>query len=153
MGKRGLGIEIGATAVRIVAGQRKGDSFQVDQVLRVPLPAGAADDPAAVKEALAQATRPKLSAQKSLAGLTGRDLMIRYTQVPPVPDWQLRQMMGFEINEIRSRSNEPVATDFNLLPSVSELTNDDTVLLAVSKEALLAGVDHSPGLANANPGG
>src|SRR5262245_1659042 len=153
MGKRGLGIEIGATAIRIIAGQRKGDVFQVDQVARIALPTGAADDPAAVKEALAQATKPKLRAQKSLAGLTGRDLMIRYSQVPPVPDWQLRQMMGFEINEIRSRSNEPVATDFNLLPSVSELTNDDTVLLSVAKESLLSGIDDSLGELKLKPGG
>ncbi|MFO0984946.1 MAG: pilus assembly protein PilM [Planctomycetota bacterium] len=153
MGKRGIGIEIGTTGMRIVCGQRKGDAFEVDQVMRFAFPVGASDPVSAVADALASNGKLKLKSGRALAGLTGRDLMIRYSQVPPVPDWQLRQMMGFEIQEIRSRSNEAVATDFNLLPSVSELTADDTVLLAVAKEALLTTVDESLASARLKPTG
>lgn len=70
-------------------------------------------------------------------GLTGRDVNIRYTRVPQVPDWQLRKLMRFEVAEIGEQSGSQVASDFNLLPNLPELEGEDVVLLAMARESLL----------------
>jgi Tfp pilus assembly PilM family ATPase/Tfp pilus assembly protein PilN len=70
-------------------------------------------------------------------GLTGRDVNIRYTRVPQVPDWQLRKLMRFEVEEIGEQSGSEVASDFNLLPNLPELEGEDVVLLAMARESLL----------------
>ena len=78
-------------------------------------------------------------------GLTGRDVNIRYTRVPQVPDWQLRKLMRFEVEEIGGQSGSEVASDFNLLPTLPEIEDEDVCLLAMARETLLE--DHLRGLA------
>ncbi len=70
-------------------------------------------------------------------GLTGRDVNIRYTRVPRVPDWQLRKLMRFEVEEIGGQSGSEVASDFNVLPNLPEVEGEDVVLLAMARETLL----------------
>ncbi|MCC6408267.1 MAG: pilus assembly protein PilM [Planctomycetes bacterium] len=78
-------------------------------------------------------------------GLTGRDVNIRYTRVPRVPDWQLRKLMRFEVEEIGGQSGSEVASDFNVLPNLPEVEGEDVVLLAMARESLLE--EHLQGLA------
>ncbi|MCK6447989.1 MAG: pilus assembly protein PilM [Planctomycetes bacterium] len=78
-------------------------------------------------------------------GLTGRDVNIRYTRVPRVPDWQLRKLMRFEVEEVGGQSGSEVASDFNVLPNLPEVEGEDVVLLAMARESLLA--EHLDGLA------
>ncbi|MCE9593073.1 MAG: pilus assembly protein PilM [Planctomycetes bacterium] len=78
-------------------------------------------------------------------GLTGRDVNIRYTRVPRVPDWQLRKLMRFEVEEIGGQSGSEVASDFNVLPNLPEVEGEDVVLLAMARESLLE--EHLEGLA------
>ena len=85
----------------------------------------------------------KLSAAR--IGLTGRDVNVRYTRVPRVPDWQLRKLMRFEVEEVGGQSGSSVASDFNLLPSLPEIEDEDVVLLAMARESLLE--EHLDGLA------
>ena len=80
-------------------------------------------------------------------GLTGRDVNIRYTRVPRVPDWQLRKLMRFEVDEIGGQSGTEVASDFNVLPPLPEIEGEDVVLLAMARESLLE--QHAEGLAGA----
>jgi hypothetical protein len=72
-------------------------------------------------------------------GLTGRDVNLRYTRVPRVPDWQLRKLMRFEVEEIGDQSGSEVASDFNLLPEMAEIDGEDVVVLAMARESLLEG--------------
>ena len=51
-------------------------------------------------------------------GVNGRDLNVRYTRVPRLPDWQLRRLMRFETDEIGGQSESEVASDFNVLPEM-----------------------------------
>jgi len=81
----------------------------------------------------------------SRVGLTGRDVNIRYTRVPRVPDWQLRKLMRFEVEEVGDTSGATVASDFNLLPALPEIEDEDVVLLALARESLLE--EHMAGLA------
>ncbi len=78
-------------------------------------------------------------------GLTGREVNIRYTRAPRVPDWQLRNLMRFEVEEIGEQAGAGVASDFNLLPPLPEIEGEDVVLLAMARENLLDA--HLAGLA------
>lgn len=133
MAASGIGIDIGTRSIRVVAGAEKKGVFAVTSFLEVMIEEG--DD---VAEALGAAIKAAGLKGEFRAGLTGRDVVIRYNQVPPVPDWQLKQLMEFEIAEMVSQSGEPLAADFNLIPISSDLTSDDTVLLALAKPGILA---------------
>ena len=73
----------------------------------------------------------------SRVALSGKDVNVRYTRVPRVPDWQLRKLMKFEVAEVGEQSGEGVASDFNLLPELPESGGEDIVLLAMARENLL----------------
>lgn len=79
-----------------------------------------------------------LKGRACVLGLGGRDVILRYAQVPPVPDWQLRNLVAFEVAEIASSSGDALCADFNLLPGSSAHTGEDTVLIALTREAAAA---------------
>lgn len=136
MARRGLGIDIGTDAIRLVSGVDRKGVFSVQQLVVVPL-SRADRGPDRQEALLSQALAAAGIKGEVGAGLTGRDVVIRYSQVPPVPDWQLRQLMEFEIQEMTGQSGEELAADFNLLPAAADLSNDDTVLLALAKQGIL----------------
>lgn len=72
-----------------------------------------------------------------VAGVAGRDMTLRYTQVPPAPDWQLRNLMELEISELSSQSGDELSADYNLLPPTSEEADSDTVLMALARNEAL----------------
>ena len=69
---------------------------------------------------------------------------LRYIRVPRVPDWQLRRLMRFEVEEVGGTSGAAVVSDFNLLPDLPEIEGEDVVLLAMAREDLLE--THTEGL-------
>ncbi len=73
----------------------------------------------------------------SVCGLAGRDMTLRYSQVPPTPDWQLRNLMDLEIQDLAQQSGGSLSADFNLLPSADAEAEVDTVLLALAKDEAL----------------
>ncbi|MFK7739326.1 MAG: pilus assembly protein PilM [Planctomycetota bacterium] len=72
----------------------------------------------------------------STCGLAGRDMTLRYTQVPPTPDWQLRNLMDLEIEDLAQQSGGALSADYNLLP-IEDESGSDTVLLALAKDDAL----------------
>ena len=70
-------------------------------------------------------------------GLAGRDMTLRYSQVPPTPDWQLRNLMDLEIADLAQQSGGALSADYNLLPAQSEDAGVETVLLALAKDEAL----------------
>ena len=91
--------------------------------------------PDALAAALKQAG---VKSSAAVLGLTGKDLVIKYQQVPPVPDFQLRKIVAFELDEIRRQSGDELVADFNVMQVAADLTSDDIVLLALTREARLA---------------
>lgn len=71
------------------------------------------------------------------AGLAGRDMTLRYTQVPPSPDWQLRSLMELEIQDISGQSGGELSADYNLLPISDEESGMDTVLMSLARNDAL----------------
>ncbi len=75
----------------------------------------------------------------SVAGLAGRDMTLRYTQVPPSPDWQLRNLMELEIQDMSGQTGGELSADYNLLPIEDEDGGMETVLLAFARNEALDG--------------
>lgn len=138
MAREITGVDLGLRTAKFLRGQAKGNSFKISRFALVQLgseeiTAGWADMDLAFKPGL------------SRVGITGRDVNVRYTRVPRVPDWQLRNLMRFEVEEIGEQSGSGVASDFNLLPELPEIEGEDVVLLAMARESLLE--EHAEGLA------
>ncbi|MHC5064830.1 MAG: pilus assembly protein PilM [Planctomycetota bacterium] len=74
-----------------------------------------------------------LSLKSVVLGLAGRDMTLRFTQVPPAPDWQLRKLMELEIDDLKAQTGDDLSADFNLLPIEDEEGGMETVLLAIAK--------------------
>lgn len=91
------------------------------------------------------ALQPGFKPKDARVGVSGREVNVRYTRVPRVPDWQLRNLMRFEVAEIGDQSGAAVASDFNLLPEIPEIEGEDVVLLSMARESMLE--EHQTGLA------
>jgi type IV pilus assembly protein PilM len=124
------GIDLGLRNAKLLRGHAKGNSFRVTGFAVLPLASRE------IPDGWAGLASP-FKAGSSRIGLTGRDVNIRYTRVPRVPDWQLRNLMRFEVEEIGDQSGSGVASDFNLLPQLPEVEGEDVVLLAMAREGLL----------------
>jgi len=129
MASIGLGVTLGSHTLRAVKLKRKGAGFIVQRLF---------------SERVDEATRP--AAGRALAargfsgtavtlGLTGRDVIIRYSQVPPVPEWRLRNLMKFEVDEVGSQSGGDVSADYKKLnlPDPEGARGEDTILVALAR--------------------
>lgn len=130
MARTVTGIDLGLRSAKFLRGFYKGNTFHVTDFALTPL---------ASKEIAEgwKSAEPGFKLSSSRVGLTGRDVNIRYTRVPRVPDWQLKNLMRFEVEEIGDQSGAGVASDFNLLPQLPEIEGEDVVLLAMAREGLL----------------
>lgn len=130
----GIGLTIGSQSMRAVEVRRKGGAWQVVRVAASPLSGGEDGARAASCRGALQAAGMRGPA---LLGLSGRDLIVRYTRVPRVPDWRLEMLMRFEIQEVAEQSGGDVAADWALLSLPAAAGDDDTVLVALARNAHL----------------
>jgi type IV pilus assembly protein PilM len=127
MSDRVVGLDIGGTITRIVEGRMRKGAFEIRRTAVVR----SASLPAALREA-------GLKGCRAVVGVTGRDMILRMTQVPPVPQWQLRELMGFEIEDIAEQSGDELSADFNMLTGATLHSEDEMVLLALVRDSLIA---------------
>src|SRR5687768_11470184 len=119
MANKATAVDLGSHSAKILVAQAGKHGVKV---LRFAgLPRGEGD--AAVS--LAEAGVPLAGAT---CGLAGRDMTLRYSQVPPTPDWQLRNLMDLEIQDLSQQSGGALSADYNLLPSQDPEAGVDTVL-------------------------
>ena len=130
MARTTTGVDVGHRAARFLRGAWKGNTFHADAFALVDFKVG---DLGAAWNAVELPFKPNAAR----IGLTGREVNIRYTRVPSVPDWQLRKLMSFEVAEIGDQSGTEVASDFNVLPPLPEIEGEDVVLLGMARETLL----------------
>ncbi|PIE22709.1 MAG: hypothetical protein CSA62_10980 [Planctomycetota bacterium] len=127
MAKQGIGFDLSGEEALLLSGRKKGAAFQVTRF-----------------ERLAHEERRVLGARAPLGaictGLSGRDLILKYSRVPTVPDWQLAKLMEFEVEGIAQQAGGKLSYDYNLLPVQNEMTGEDTVLLALAKSDALDGL-------------
>jgi type IV pilus assembly protein PilM len=129
MASTGLGVTIGSHSLRAVKLRRKGAGFVVQKVFSERV-----DDATRPAAGRALAARGLTGAPVTL-GLTGRDVIIRYSQVPPVPDWRLKTLMKFEVEEVGSQSGGDVSADYKKLnlPDPDGAREEDTILVALAR--------------------
>jgi len=139
MARTAIGVDVGSRSAVALKGVWKGGTFHLSGAA-VGDTAGARD-----VESRWSALAPSFKLGGARVGVSGKDVNIRYTRVPEVPDWQLRNLMRFEVQEIGDQSGSEVASDFNLLPRPPEVAGEDIVLLAMGRESLLQ--QHEDGLA------
>jgi len=132
------GLDMGSRTVKAVRGYTKGNTFVVTDFAVVSVVAPELVDG---WKGLALPFKPT----EARVGLSGRDVNVRYVRVPRVPDWQLKKLMRFEVEEIGGQSGAEVASDWNLLPELPEIEGEDVALLAMARESLLEA--HAAGLA------
>ncbi|MEC8512959.1 MAG: pilus assembly protein PilM [Planctomycetota bacterium] len=140
MARTAVGIDVGSSSALAIKGAWKGGTFHVSGFAAGQNTSG---DVGSGWASLA----PGFKLTNARVGISGRDVNVRYSRVPEVPDWQLRNLMRFEVQEIGDQSGAEVASDFNLLPRPPEVAGEDVVLLAMSRESLLD--EHIDGLAAA----
>jgi type IV pilus assembly protein PilM len=131
MATSATGIDLGTRAIRLLQGKRKGAAFVPTRFVQYHHSERPSD-------ALASMLREnKLSAKGARIGLTGKDTILRFSQVPRLTDVQLRNLMKFEIDELAQQAGGNLASDFNLLPIPPSMTGDDTVLVALARNESL----------------
>lgn len=139
MATTATGIDVGLRTSKAIRGQFKGGTFHATGF-------GISEHAVDVIGEGWEGFDPGFKPTRARIALTGREVNVRYTRVPQVPDWQLRKLMRFEVAEIGDQSGAEVASDFNLLPEMPEVEGEDIVLLAMARESLLE--EHMQGLAN-----
>ena len=140
MASTGTGVVLGSHSVKVIQARKKGGILKLTSVANIKL------DHAMAERAMDGPKAERLASLLSGAigktgdavlGLTGRDLIIRYTHVPPVPDWRLEMLMKFEIEEVSEQSGGEVCADWAPLDLPETVSTDNTVLVALAKNATL----------------
>jgi type IV pilus assembly protein PilM len=134
MANAGLGVTIGSHSLKAVAVRKKGEAFVVTKVV------GQRFDAEALRDDAGRVLAAKgVRGIPATLGLSGRDVIIRYSQVPPVPDWRLRNLMKFEVDEVSGQSGGAVSADYRKLnlPDPDGARGEDTVLVALARNAYL----------------
>lgn len=132
-----IGIDLGTRAIKVVQGRMKGPLFEVQRAFMVPV--AMEDEPEGAILAALDEVADILG--KNVPGgrfsVSGRELIIRYTKVPPVPVWRLKLLMDFEVREMAEQAGESLASDYNLVHLPNDDGSEETVLVSVVKEAFL----------------
>jgi len=126
MAGKATAIDVGSHSIKVLSVRSGKQGLAVTRFCAVPAGEGS--------KALAQAG---IGLKGCVCGLAGRDMTLRYSQVPPTPDWQLRNLMDLEIQDLAQQSGGALAADFNLLPTQDPEAGTDTVLLALAREEAL----------------
>ncbi len=126
MASKAVAIDPGSHSIRVVAIKDGKTGLALTRFVAFP-----------AKEKAAGLVNTGIPLKATVCGLAGRDMTLRYTQVPPSPDWQLRNLMELEIQELSSQSGDQLSADYNLLPVVTEDADSETVLMALARNEAL----------------
>ena len=126
MSSRVLGLDVGGDTTRFVEARLRGKVLEILRAEAVPSSQLAA--------AIAERGLKRLP---TVVGVTGRDMILRTTFVPPVPDWQLAELMSYEVDDIAEQSGDKLVADYELLGGSARGGDEDLVLLALVRDSLV----------------
>ena len=124
MGKQAISVDLGSHQKKVLVAESGKSGIAVKRYLAF----GSDED-------LAPAG---LNLNNVVVGLAGRDMVLRYSQVPPSPDWQLKNLMDLEIQDLAAQSGGELSADYNVLPIADEESGMETVLMALARNDALA---------------
>jgi type IV pilus assembly protein PilM len=137
----GLGIDIGAATVKAVRLERRGAGLQVTGAVKLTTADVPEEqyniDPEVASELARHLAGAGIRTKRAAVGVSGKDLIMRYVEVPPVPQWRLKMIMDFEIGEMAGRAGGDVTSDFRLLDLAPNEAGNLIVLVALAKNAYL----------------
>src|SRR5271155_2222449 len=114
---RAIGIDIGRASATAVAIKKKGGSLALERVVRVSLDelrdqGVDAEDPKAIARALAPRFLARgINPKGGNLGVSGKDAIIRYAHLPPMPPWRLALVMGYDIKDVDEKTGSPLSSD------------------------------------------
>ena len=123
MPKTRIGLDIGSTAVR-AAELTEGSPPTVIRAAQVPLPAGAVEngevrDVEAVSEALRELwTRGGFKSRKVWMGVGNQRVVVREIALPTMPEKELRQSLGFQVQEFIPMPVDEAVLDYHLIEEI-----------------------------------
>ena len=68
--------------------------------------------------------------------VAGRDSIIRYSNLPPMPPWRLKLLMEYEIAEVAEKAGESLTADFCIVPAQTG-SEGFSVLVALAKDSAI----------------
>ncbi|MCE9634151.1 MAG: pilus assembly protein PilM [Planctomycetes bacterium] len=137
MAATGTGVSIGGRNVRVLQVRKtKEGGWQVLRGLVAPHTQAEPTEAARLSEAKSAVASAQAKGP-ALVGASGRDLIVRYTHVPPVPDWRLEMLMNFEIQEVAEQSGGDVSAAYAQLEVDDAASGDNVVLVALAKNTYL----------------
>ena len=123
MPKTRIGLDVGSTAVR-AAELTEGSPPSVVRAAQIPLPAGAVEngevrDVGAVSEALRELwTRGGFKSRKVWMGVGNQRVVVREIALPAMPEKELRQSLGFQVQEFIPMPVDEAVLDYHLIEEI-----------------------------------
>ncbi len=120
MPKTRIGLDVGSTAVR-AAELAEGSPPTVIRAAQVPLPAGAVEngevrEVEAVSEGLRELwTRGGFKSRKVWMGVGNQRVVVREIALPAMPEKELRQSLGFQVQEFIPMPVDEAVLDYHLI--------------------------------------
>jgi type IV pilus assembly protein PilM len=121
--KTRIGLDVGSTAVR-AAELTEGSPPSVVRAAQVPLPAGAVEngevrDVGAVSEALRELwTRGGFKSRKVWMGVGNQRVVVREIALPAMPEKELKQSLGFQVQEFIPMPVDEAVLDYHLIEEI-----------------------------------
>ncbi len=122
LGRRSvIGLDIGATAVRVAQLGGSRDSYSLQRFGQIALPQGAVvdgeiRDPGPVSEAVAQLwKRTRLSAKRAIIGLANQRVVVRQVDFPYLEEKEFRESLRFQASDYIPMPVEEAELDFMIV--------------------------------------
>lgn len=95
------------------------------------------DDPAALGARIANWLKSEgFPTSRLQVAVAGRDSIIRYSNLPPMPPWRLQLLMEYEIAEVAEKAGESLTADFAIVPAQTG-SDGFSVLVALAKDSAI----------------
>ena len=125
MARTRIGVDVGSTAVR-VAEVAAGDIPVVVRAAQVPLPPGVVEagevrQPEAVAEALREVwSRSGVKSKQVHLGVGNQRVVVREVALPWLPEKELRDTLGFQVQEFIPMASDEAVLDFDPLGEMNQ---------------------------------
>lgn len=128
-----LGVDIGEQSAKYVLLSQSGGKIVLEHFGIVPLKGSKGETVDPVAMIRAQLTAKGIKAVRTVGGISGQSVFLRFVRLPPVPKKQMDQIVRYEAQQQVPFPIEEVRWDYQVLSSASE-EERDVILVAVKNE-------------------